>query len=713
MRLFPKNDTLRLYAGVVSFGELNLNLVVRRSSSVAPVPGYEPGGFTYRRDIDGLRALAIIPVVLYHAGIPGFGGGFVGVDIFFVISGFLMASLISKEIAKGEFSLIRFYERRIRRIFPALFAVLATSSVAAWFLLMPAEFAYFARSLKAAALFTSNIQFDKESGYFDIGAQMKPLLHTWSLAVEEQFYILFPLLLLVLNRFAQRYIAPILAGLLAVSFMASTWTLFRSQPDAFYLLQFRGWELLLGALLALGVLPVPKQSRVRAGLASAGVLLIAIAVFGFSERTLFPGPAALLPCLGAALVIHARDELGPASRVLQSRPMVFVGLISYSLYLWHWPLIVFSREVTGRELSPMQGGLIVLASLALAIISWRFIERPFRGRGSLVKRSPLFAGALTVVIAAAGLGDYVAHHGGVPGRLPADVQRVYASTYDQSRFSLPPCFAESDTAARSAADIRAGKLCPLGPEDVAKPAFLVWGDSHSGAMAPAIDAAAKQVGISGLFAGHSSCPPLPEVQLTPRGDTELCGDFNGAVHDLIKAQHIPLVFLVAYWPKYVHDAEMPNEGPYFDPSVPPPLEDRSALVVQSMDRLIAELTKQGTKVVLVSDVPEMGRYMPEAVAKAMMQGTSTEVAPPLEYIKKRQALSHVILSRVAAKYGATIIDPLPAICSSDRCDAVRNGLPLYKDADHLTATFAATLSSLYVPVLSEARQLLGAAGSSH
>ncbi|AYG69791.1 MULTISPECIES: acyltransferase family protein [unclassified Rhizobium] len=684
-----------------------MNLVLRRSSSPAPVHGYGPNSLTYRRDIDGLRALAILPVVLYHAGIPGFSGGFVGVDVFFVISGFLMASLISNEIAGGEFSLVRFYERRIRRIFPALFAVLAASFIAAWWLLMPAEFAYFARSLKAAALFTSNIQFEKESGYFDIGAQMKPLLHTWSLAVEEQFYILFPLLLIVVTRFARRHATLILAGLLVVSFAASAWTLFHSQAEAFYLLQFRAWELLLGALLALGVLPMPKRPEMRAGLAAAGVLFIAIAIFGFSDKTLFPGPAALLPCLGAALIIHARDEWGPASRLLRSKPMVFVGLISYSLYLWHWPIIVFSREMTGRELSLPQGGMIVAASLAAAIISWRFIEQPFRGRGSLVKRVPLLAGAVTVVIAAAGVGDYVAHHGGLPDRLSADVRKVYASTYDQSRFSLPPCFADSDTTGPSEADIRAGKLCPLGPEG--KPSFLVWGDSHSGAMAPAIDAAATQVGITGLFAGHASCPPLPGVQLSARGDTERCGKFNGAVRDLIVSQHVPLVFLVAYWPKYVHDAEMPNEGPYFDPSVLPPLKDRSASIVQTLDDLLADLTRQGTRVVLISDVPEMGRYMPEAVAKAMIQGTSTDLAPPLQYIEKRQALPHTILSRLAAKYGATIIDPLPSICSNGRCDAVRSGLPLYKDADHLAATFATTLSPLYVPALSELRRsVLGA-----
>ncbi|WP_431323514.1 acyltransferase family protein [Rhizobium sp. YTU87027] len=678
-----------------------MNLVLERPAHSVAITR---GGISYRADIDGLRALAILPVVFYHVGIPGFSGGFVGVDVFFVISGFLMASLITGEIAGGSFSLVRFYERRIRRIFPALFAVLAASSIAAWVLLMPSELAYFAHSLKAAALFTSNIRFENESGYFDIGTQMKPLLHTWSLAVEEQFYILFPLLLLAIDRFARRYVVLVLAGLLVVSFAASTWMVFQSQVATFYLLQFRAWELLLGALLAFNAIPRPHQPKVRAGVAFAGVLMIAVAIFAFSDRTLFPGPAALLPCLGAALVIHARDEWGPASRILRSGPMVFAGLISYSLYLWHWPIIVFSREATGRELTLLQGSLVVLASVIIAAVSWRFIEQPFRGRASLVTRTPLFGGAAVVVIAVITFGDYVAHHKGLPGRLPTEVQMVYAATYDESRFSAAPCFAEADSDGPPAADIRAGKLCTLGVEGASKPSFLVWGDSHSGAMAPAIDDAAAEVGIQGLFAGHASCPPLPGVQLTPRGNTEHCGRFNEAVRDLIASRRIPLVFLVAYWPKYVHDSEMPNEGPYFDASVPPPLEDRSASVVNSLDGLMAELTKLGTRVVLVSDVPEMGHYMPEAVAKAMIRGTSTELAPPLDYIEKRQALSHAILTRLAAKYGASIVDPLPAICGDGRCDAMRNGLPLYKDADHITATFARSLGALYQPLLSEVHQ---------
>ncbi|WP_263488325.1 acyltransferase family protein [Mesorhizobium sp. CA14] len=684
-----------------------MNLVLRRPSAQASIHGHGQAGLAYRADIDGLRALAIVPVVLYHSGVPGFGGGFAGVDVFFVISGFLMASLISGEITRGDFSLLRFYERRIRRIFPALFAVLAASSIAAWFLLMPAELEYFARSLKAAALFTSNIQFEKESGYFDIGAQMKPLVHTWSLAVEEQFYILFPLLLVAINRFARRHTVPILIGLLIVSFVASAWTVFHSPVAAFYLLQFRAWELLVGSLIAFDAIPRPKRSAMRGGLAAGGILLIALAMFGFNDRTLFPGPTALLPCLGAALVIYAHDEHGPVGQILRSKPVVFIGLISYSLYLWHWPVIVFSREMAGRELSLLNGGLIALMSLAIAAFSWWFIEQPFRGRDGRIGRPSLFAGAVLMIAVAVGFGSHIIHDKGVPSRLPVDARNVYAATYDESRFSVPPCFADSDTTGPTPADIRMGKLCPLGIEGSNNPAFLVWGDSHSGAMAPAFDVAATQTGVTGLFAGHSSCPPLPGVQLTPRGYTERCGDFNGAVRDLIASRHIPLVFLLAYWPKYVHDAELPNEGVYFDPSVPPPLEDRSASVVETLDRLMRELTQQGTKVVLVMDVPEMGHYMPEAVAKAMIARRSTDVAAPWDYVEKRQALSRAILTRLAEKYGAAIVDPLQTICSNGHCDAVRNGLPIYKDADHITATMARSLSSLYVPLLSTARQSMG------
>ncbi len=672
-----------------------MNLVVAPGEIRSPILDREAGHLRYRADIDGLRALAILPVVLYHAGIPGFKGGFVGVDVFFVISGYLMASLIMREIIHGDFNLLRFYERRIRRIFPALFAMFAACGIMAWLFFMPAEFEYFARSLRAAAVFTSNFQFERESGYFDIGTQMKPLVHTWSLAVEEQFYIFFPLVLILLGRFARRYIVPILFTLLLASLAASVWAVHAEPVPAFYLTQFRIWELLLGALLAFNVLPAVLSRPAREAIAASGILLIVYAVIAFDDGTAFPGLAALLPCVGAALIIHAHATNGPAGRLLTARPVVFIGLISYSLYLWHWPAIVFTKYLVWPELSPVQGGLVVLGAFAAAVLSWRFIERPFRNQSGFIGRRAIFAGGITAIAASVVLGEYVEENHGIPSRLPQVAQQIYSAKYDIGRFSGAGCLSEGGGQEASAEDVRSGKLCSIGKTDAGAPKFLVWGDSHAEAMGPAIDAAATQAGVHGLTAPRPSCPPLFDVQLSDRLLTERCQEFNTAVRGMIAERHIPLVFLVAYWPKYVHDAELPNQGIYFDPSVPPSLEDRSAPIAEALDRTMAELTRQGTKVVLVMDVPEMGRFIPEALAKAAIEGSSTDVAPPWNYVEKRQALARTMIESYARKYDAMVVDPLPAFCSNGSCSAARDGMPLYRDADHITATAARSLSYLY------------------
>lgn len=673
-----------------------MNVVVAPGEVRSPILDRESGHLRYRADIDGLRALAILPVVLYHAGIPGFKGGFVGVDVFFVISGYLMASLIMREIILGEFNLLRFYERRIRRIFPALFAMFAACGIMAWFFFMPAEFEYFARSVRSAGFFTSNFQFEKESGYFDIGTQMKPLLHTWSLAVEEQFYIFFPLVLILLGRFSRRHIVPILCALLLASLAASVWAVHAEPVAAFYLTQFRIWELLLGALLAFNVLPAVRSRPAREAVAASGIFLIAYAVIAFDDGTAFPGLAALLPCVGAALVIHGHATDGPAGRLLTARPAVFIGLISYSLYLWHWPAIVFTKYLVWPEFSPVQGGLVVLGSLAAAVLSWRFIERPFRGQsGFAIGRKPVFAGAAVAVAASITFGEVILETQGVPERLSEVAQRIYSAKYDVDRFSGPGCSPERDGQEASAEEVRSDKLCTIGKTDAGEPEFLVWGDSHAAAMSPAIDAAASQAGVRGLMAPRPSCPPLFDVQLSDRLLTERCQEFNAAVRDLITERHIPLVFLIAYWPKYVHNAELPNQGVYFDPSVPPSLEDRSAPIAEALDRTMAELTRLGTKVVLVMDVPEMGYYVPEALAKAAVKGSTPDIAPPWSYVEKRQALARAVLETSAKKYDAMIVDPLPAFCSNGQCAAARDGVPLYRDADHITGTAARSLSYLY------------------
>ena len=653
----------------------------------------------YRRDIDGLRAIAILPVVLYHTGMSGFQGGFVGVDVFFVISGYLMALRIIGGIDQGDFSLLRFYESRIRRIFPALFAMIAVSAVMAWVFFMPVEFEYFARSVKAAALFVSNIQLNRESGYFDISAQLKPLLHTWSLAIEEQFYIVFPLALLLLSRIGREWIKPALVLLFVASLAASIWAVQQRPVEAFYLSPYRGWELLLGALLALDIVPRPKQQFIGEILATVGIILIGFAVFVYNDSTSFPGLAALVPCIGAALIIHGRAVHGPAGILLKSSLLVFIGLISYSLYLWHWPLIVFTRYLNGHDLSFIQSGLLLGSSFLVAVFSWRFIERPFRGHTSRILRRPVFAAATAVVVAVVAFGNYVITEVGLPGRLSPVAQKIYSATYDVSRFSSPECFQDINGTGPSLSDVRSGSLCHLGiPGSGDDVNFLVWGDSHSGSMAPAIDLAATQAGVSGIFTGRASCPPLPDVELKNQKDTLRCVDYNAAVRDLIVRKRIPLVFMIAYWPKYVLRSELPNQGLYFDPKVRPPLEDGSAPIAAALDQTLADLKRQGTQVVLVMDVPEMGHYMPEALAKAATRGTSTDIAPSWAYTSERQAVSRDMLSEYAAKYGAITVDALQAICDNGRCESMRNGLPLYKDADHITATTARSMSYLYTTV---------------
>ena len=308
----------------------------------------------YRPDIDGLRAIAVLSVVFFHAHVAGFAGGFAGVDIFYVISGYLITSLVAHDIAFERFSLVTFYERRIRRIFPALFGVLGFCTLAACALFSPKDLAVFGKSVIATTLFVSNILFKRQAGpggYFDSTSDLQVLLHTWSLSVEEQFYLLFPTTLLLLTRFAKARLI-VLSAITLGSFLISAWITPHRPLTAFYIFIPRAWELLIGSLLALKAV-VPLQRRASREIAGfVGLSFIGAAVFLFSRDTVFPGLAALVPCLGAWLIIYSGAN-GPScvKSILSAQPLVFVGLISYSLYLWHWPILVFSRYFSAGELS--------------------------------------------------------------------------------------------------------------------------------------------------------------------------------------------------------------------------------------------------------------------------------------------------------------------------------------------------------------------------
>ncbi len=341
----------------------------------------------YRPDIDGLRAFAVVAVAFYHFNPSRFTGGFIGVDVFFVISGFLITGILTADIDKHRFSILKFYERRARRIFPALFFVIALTAIAAWFVLLPHDLYEFGRGVLATSFFVSNLLFASDYGYFVGSAARNPLLHTWSLAVEEQFYVAFPLLMWWITHYFPRHRIRLIWTVAVASFLYSAYLVRVEQSAAFYLAPSRAWELALGSLLALGAFPATSRRSVREGLGLVGACLLIFTLWGISEDMVFPGPAALVPCIGAALIIYA-GSVGAGgtlvARALSMRPIVSVGLISYSLYLWHWPVLILYQHYA---IAPDWRDRVWLLGVVfgLSYLTWRFVEQPFRGQDSPIR----------------------------------------------------------------------------------------------------------------------------------------------------------------------------------------------------------------------------------------------------------------------------------------------------------------------------------------
>ncbi len=387
-----------------------------------------PGAVRYRADIDGLRALAVLPALLFHYRVPGFSGGFVGIEIFFVISGYLITQLLIGELAAGRFSLGGFYERRVRRIFPALFAMLFVATLAGAVILFPSALKIMGENVVAVALFAANFAFLGQTGYFDQTASLNPLLHTWSLAVEEQFYIVYPGVLYLVHRTRPSLLKPIIAGLAALSFLLTIYLAHVHPAQAFYLPFTRAWELLLGALLALGTLPKLNARWLREGLAVLGFLMIAGTVAFLPSDIPFLAVTLAVTSLGTVLIIWA-DEGGMTAvgHGLSWRPVVFVGVISYSLYLWHWPIWSFTNYFL---MAPPSWGLrlaLFAISFVIAVLSWRFIERPFRLNRHTFSRRTLFAVAGGAMAACIGLGLAAFVSQGLPQRYAPQVREILAA----------------------------------------------------------------------------------------------------------------------------------------------------------------------------------------------------------------------------------------------------------------------------------------------
>lgn len=649
-----------------------------------------PRADAYRPEIDGLRAIAVLAVILFHAEWRGAPGGFIGVDVFFVISGFLITGIILREQEQGRFSLVGFYDRRIRRILPALVFVTAVClPVAAW-LMTPAQLANFSRVAASLSVFGSNVVLALDAGYFGPLAGQQPLLHTWSLGVEEQFYVLFPILMLMLASRSLGQRAGVIGGLAASSLAIAEWG-WRNYPDAnFYLMPGRAWELGVGCLAALGAKPGGWAGRVHptAGLTLAvlGLVAVLLSVAWIDAST--PSPSAwMLPAvLGTACILLWARRRTWIGNVLASPPLVGVGLISYSAYLWHQPVLAFLRLSGAEAMIQEMRWLVVATTLGLAWITWLCVEQPLRRAPSPNHRRVLVAGAVASA-ALMGVGGSAA--------AVAWLQRSNVPESVVAAFRAPPRSAQCFDLpfAHTRAD---GWTCPINAGGH-HPSFAVLGDSHALQLLDAFEAAAAAVGRSGVFAGLRACPPLQDVMPLDQVGLRVrdCKALNERALAHVRSLGIRDVYLVGKWSYYTD----PWNSAYFNalgfqPSDPRTPESSRLAFAEGFRRTVRRYSEAGVRVHVVVQVPQQLRPAREIYELAWRQPQRVEekldeMSVPMAEHLRRQAFSRSVFQQSLPNPRWTVIGLDDLFCDAQRC---RVGTPtesFYLDESHLSAAGAA------------------------
>ena len=575
----------------------------------------------YRPDIDGLRAIAVMLVLNYHAFPQALPGGFVGVDVFFVISGFLITDIIARELGEKRFSLLGFYARRIRRIFPALIVVLAAVLVLGWLWMLPAAYAQLGSDVFASAAFSANIALLLQSGYFDLESARKPLLHLWSLGIEEQFYLAWPLILLLAARLRWRILA--VATVLGLASFALNVTLIGRDPVATFYLPFtRAFELLAGAALARGWSFGGKTAAASNWQAAMGLVLIALAAGLLDPHRAFPGWWAILPVAGTVLLLSAPGAWLNRT-VLASRPMVGIGLISYPLYLWHWPLLVFFGTIKHGELTLLECELIVLASMLLAWATYRLVETPFRfGPASPRKLAMLGAGMILVGVAG---GAVVAGHG-FDFRLPAEIRAMANVPTQNAKWRLHRCLLDLSK------EMSFADECV---DRASGPLVLVWGDSTAGALMPGLLKArqTRDFGIAQLTS--SSCIPALNADIP---STPNCRAINDKVLSLAREINPDIVLLHGTWEKHL---------------------DNVAETVVALKRLTA------ARVVVLGGVPAWKRGLPSEVLKYFM--LHRRLIPTRSNVAAQSNGYDAVMRARLVPLGAEFISASDTFCNEEGC----------------------------------------------
>ena len=618
----------------------------------------------YRAEIDGLRTLAVVPVILFHAGFEWFSGGFVGVDVFFVISGYLITTIIISEMAEGKFSIVNFYERRARRILPALFFVMIVCIPFAWMWMLPNQMKEFSHSLVAVSLFASNILFWRESGYFAAAAEEKPLLHTWSLAVEEQYYLLFPIFLILAWRFGKNRVFLMIVVMAAISLMLSEWGWRNKATANFYLAPTRAWELFAGSIAAF---VVQKQGVQKNNFLSLiGLAAIIFSIFFYDEATPFPSVYALAPVLGVVLLVLYADKETITAKLLSTKGFVGVGLISYSAYLWHQPFFAFSKVVWIDD-EPYVRSLLIWMTFPIAYLSWRYVEQPFRDKQKFTssKILLLFSSCLTLTILAGLAGHF---SGGFPSRhtetLHYQVTQTPAKRFNDECLERYPEFSSLNTCRSSSFN---------------EPTIALIGDSHSYALYESMTTSFAQETVINL--GVWSCYPFVNEEHLERDD---CSDKQALLSSFLQNNpQIHTLYLVGYW-GYLASGGFAKEGIGWRLHDNISDLDVDSFLTNAAD-FLTDLAPHSRRTFLIEDVPDLNFSPVRCGDVGMPRFRNARCSMRVEdYIERKRQVEQLINSLISDFPSVSYVPTQELFCDKTVCNALSNGEILYYDGDHVS-----------------------------
>ncbi len=664
----------------------------------------------YRSEIDGLRAIAVLSVILYHLGLLTVGVGFAGVDVFFVISGYLIGGLILSETEAGSFRFRDFYARRARRIFPALFAVILVTFFVGWVLMLPRDYRYFMGGGFFALLSLSNIWFAARIDYFNPEAAHDPLIHTWTLGVEEQFYLFAPIIIVLARRFFRPRLFLLLATLTLASFLLALWMSERHPQLSFYLLPSRAWELFAGVLIALREKDVRALTTDRAAAVLANICLAAL-VFGIvaiPRDVDWPGVTTIVPVLATSGLLAFGHKPSFANRLLSLAPLRIVGLVSYSAYLVHQPILGFMAYM---DMEPNTFGpkiLVLLATFILAYVSWRFIEKPFRE-----KRIPKLVGRGLLTAAAVAIGGMAVMGNvtkGFPNRMSDQVGEILAV-----RTTFGP---NNKRCLNSRADVpflNLDDFCVLGPD--VPPKVAIWGDSHGAAILDSVADSLTLEGVSSRAYLLSSCLPIPGVRNYGQSRAERCSEFNERVlQHIVLDETLEVVVLVATWDSYFLSHDWPNmlglvghDSFYSYPmngAPDMPEDERQEGVELAVSSLIEALTDAGKSVVIAQSNPRPNIGIPRYLARRVNNGHEypNEIGYDRAYFDAQTALSHSVFQDAASTFSrdqVALVHPEETLCDRTTCKVVIDGEIMYSDDNHLSVYGAEKVSDLIAAAIFE------------